>query len=243
VTKSYSRGEISRSRANGVAERFCTGNADPTKNSGWPLSQLPKLAILYTGYSTERYSASPKLLDEKAKSVWTRQFLLGSESFPQASSQFTFGIALRRSSTIFALQNRQREDAAFASTRLPRQSLRVEPHFRSWLDSLSAPPISAFKFLSISGCAKESHDISRRCAGSPTRMLTATPIRIESKAPQFWKNTHREEVSPSEQEESPHSDAFLCRLDTEKVGTKQLHLGPSQCNTRALQEVARHRFR
>jgi len=246
-------------RANGVAERFCTGNADPyEKFLAWARTvpnTLRNPLYHWAHLELKRYFGISELLDEhNAKSVWDRaNSLLGSDALSPHGILRKFDVRAICSTDdpCDDLSHYKTVNAKTAGFRIyptfrPDKALRVDARqvFVPWLDSLSAATnISISNFSQFLDALKNRHDafhaVGGRLSDHGMPHCYANPC-IESKAAAiFGKARTGEEVSPSEQEEfASFLMLFFGRLDTEKGWTKQLHLGALRnANTRALQEV------
>jgi glucuronate isomerase len=246
-------------RANGVAERFCTGNAEPyEKFLAWARTvpnTLRNPLYHWTHLELKRYFGIGELLDEhNAKSVWDRaNSLLGSDALSPHGILRKFNVRAICSTDDPSddLSHYKTVNATAAGFRTyptfrPDKALRVDAPqiFLPWLEGLSAATnISISHFAQFLDALKNRHDafhaVGGRLSDHGLPHCYANPCKESKAAAIFGKARTGEQVSPSEHEEfASFLMLFFGRLDAEKGWTKQLHLGALRnANTRALEEV------
>ena len=246
-------------RANGIAERFCTGEAPPyEKFLAWAQTvpyTLRNPLYHWTHLELKRYFGISDLFGEQnAKSVWDR-----ANSLLQTDSLSTQGI-LRKFRVRAACTSDDPCDDLVAHEHINSQSLgfRVYPTFRpdkalrvddpqvflpwtSRLQKAANNNLSTFgSFLDAlknrhdafhaAGCRLSDHGLNR-CYANPCD---------ESKAAGIYELARSgKAVSEDDQEEfASLLMIFFGRLDAEKGWTKQLHLGALRnTNSRSLQSL------
>jgi glucuronate isomerase len=246
-------------RANGFAEKYCTGDASPyEKFLAWARTvpaTLRNPLFHWTHLELKRYFGISELLNESnAKSVWDH-----ANSRLQTGELSAQGILrkfhVRALCTIddpcddlrhhIAINSRSLGFRIFPTFR-PDKALRVDDPetFLSWLQRLrfaSNNPVSTFsEFL---GALENRHDAfaAAGCKLSDHGLpyAYATPCTESAAAAIFDKALASVSASPAEFERfASFLMLFFGRLDAEKSWTKQLHLGALRnANSRALQSL------
>jgi glucuronate isomerase len=246
-------------RANGFAERFCTGDASPyEKFLAWARTvpdTLRNPLFHWTHLELKRYFGVSELLGESnAKSIWDHaNSLLQSDTLSAQGILRKFNV--RALCTVDDPCDDLRHHAAINSQSLgfrifptfrPDKALRIGDStiFLPWLERLrskSNNPVSNFsEFLSA---LKSRHDafaaVGCKLSDHGLPYAYATPCTESVAASIFDKALKGVCASPAEFE---HFASFLMlffgRLDAEKGWTKQLHLGALRnANSRALQSL------
>ncbi len=246
-------------RSNGVAERFCTGNAEPfAKFQAWAVTvphTLRNPLYHWTHLELKRYFDIDELLDESsAARIWKQANQL--LATPELTTQ---GILKKFKVTTLCTTDDPTDDlkhhaaiaAAGIATRVlpafrPDKALAVnqpEP-FRQWVNRLgetSNTDIGTFggfldalrarhDFFHARGCRLSDHGLSQCYAN----------VCTEKDAANIFTKARRGQ--PASPEEHGQFAAFLMlffgRLDAEKGWVKQLHLGALRNNnTRLLKQL------
>jgi glucuronate isomerase len=246
-------------RSNGVAERFCTGDAEPfAKFQAWASTvphTLRNPLYHWTHLELKRHFGIDELLDtSNAARVWKRANQL--LATPELTTQ---GILKRFKVTTLCttddptddLRHHQAIAAAGIATRVlpafrPDKALAVnQPDpFRKWVSRLAEAAnvdIGGFTgfldalrarhdFFHAHGCRLSDHGLSQ----CPTNFCT------EKVAAGIFARAHRGQgASPEEHDQfAAYLMLFLGRLDADKSWVKQLHLGPLRNNnTRQLKQL------
>jgi glucuronate isomerase len=246
-------------RANGVAERYCTGNAPPyEKYLAWARTvpfTLRNPLYHWTHLELKRYFGIDELLNEDtAKSIWDRaNDLLQSDDFT------TQGILRKFRVRVACTSDDPCDDLSFhRALALKEQGFRVYPTFRPdgalrirapeefcvWLKRLEKASkknikslrdfLDALKqrheFFHLQGARLSDHGLSRCYAASCTERQ-AKAIFAKAKAGST--------ITEAEQEAfGSFMMMFFGHLDAEKGWTKQLHLGVLRdANTRRYREI------
>ena len=246
-------------RTNGVAERFCTGNADPfDKFKAWAATvphTLRNPLYHWTHLELKRYFGITELLDEKtADKVWKRanEKLATPELTTQGIlKKFKVKVVCTTDDPVNNLEHHR----AFASrghpTRMlpafrPDKALTVNQpaSFNKWVEQLAAASnvdingfsafITALKkrhdFFHSQGCRLSDHGLNH-CFADFCSEKTAAGI--------FARARRGEVVSPPEHGQfASFMMLFFGRLDAARGWTKQLHLGALRNNnTRLLKQL------
>ncbi len=246
-------------RANGVAERFCTGGAGPfEKFRAWAATvphTLRNPLYHWTHLELKRYFGITELLDEaSATRIWNR----ANEQLasPELSAQgilkkFQVNVLCTEADPADDLSHYRAIAASNLATRVlpafrPDKALAVNlpAQFKPWLVRLAAASgvdIDSFSaFLTAlssrhadfhaQGCRHTDHGINH-CFADFCSEKKAAAI--------FEKARHAKPVSPGEHSQfASFMMLFFGRLDAEKGWTKQLHLGALRnTNTRLLREL------
>jgi len=246
-------------RANGVAERFCTGDASPyEKLLAWARtvpSTLRNPLFHWTHLELKRYFGVSDLLNESnAKSIWDH-----ANSRLQTDDLSAHGILRKFGVRVVCtiddpcddLSQHKAINAQHLGFRVfptfrPDKALRVdEPRtFLAWVECLrsaSNNPVSNFsEFLSA---LKNRHDafatVGCKLSDHGLPHAHATPCSESAAAAIFGNALTGAAASPAEFERfASFLMLFFGRLDAEKGWTKQLHLGALRnANSSALHTV------
>lgn len=248
-------------RANGVMERFCTGNAPPyEKFMAWARTvpfTLRNPLYHWTHLELKRYFNIDKLLDENtAKSVWERtNALLDSTDLTARGILKKFQVrALCTTDDPCDDLSHHRHIAATETafrvypTFRPDRALQVQQpqEFGAWLtclESASNKQVSSLRdFLDA---LKHRHDYfhehGARLSDHGLNYCYATPCTEREAAAIFDKACTGHTVNAEDVEGfGAFLMLFFGHLDAEKGWTKQLHLGAMRnVNTRRLGELGR----
>jgi glucuronate isomerase len=246
-------------RANGVAERFCTGNADPfDKFKAWAATvphTLRNPLYQWAHLELKRYFGITDLLDKKtADKIWKKanEKLATPELTTQGIlKKFKVKVVCTTDDPVDNLEHHR----AFASqghpTKMlpafrPDEALTVNQpaSFNQWVEQLAAASnvdingFSAFvtalrkrhDFFHSQGCRLSDHGMNH-CFADFCSEKVAAEI--------FAKARRGEAVSPPEHEQfASFMMLFFGQLDAKKGWTKQLHIGALRnANTRRLKQL------
>ncbi len=246
-------------RTNGVAERYCTGDADPYEKFGaWARTvpfTLRNPLYHWTHLELVRYFGINELLDERsAKSIWER----GNAKLqtPELSAQgilkrFDVRVACTTDDPCDDLAHHKAVNAAKLGFRMyptfrPDKALRVDQPqtfnaFVARLERVANASISSFQdFLDA---LKRRHDyfhsVGARLSDHGINQRTGTPGTETNAGKIFTKARAGTPASSAEHEQfASLLMLFFGQLDAARGWTKQLHLGALRSvNTRALNEL------
>jgi glucuronate isomerase len=246
-------------RANGVAERFCTGNASPyEKFEAWARTvpaTLRNPLYHWTHLELARYLDIYELLNEyNAKSVWDR----GNAQLqtPELSAQgilrrFDVRIACTTDDPCDDLAHHKAVNAARCGFRMyptfrPDKALRVDQPqiFNTFVSRLErAANVSISSFQTFLDALKQRHDyfhsVGARLSDHGINYCYATPC-ADADAEKIFSKVRAGAAATSEEHEGFASllMLFFGMLDSQRGWTKQLHLGALRSvNSRALLEL------
>ncbi|MGB7439082.1 MAG: glucuronate isomerase [Candidatus Acidiferrum sp.] len=246
-------------RANGIAERFCTGDATPyEKYLAWAKTVSATLRnplYHWTHLELKRYFGLGMLLDESsAKRIWdsaNAQLQQGDLSARGILKKFGVRVLCTVDDPCDDLKHHraiaesQREFRVLPTFR-PDKAFRVDApgEFNAWLGRLEAASNRSITTLRdlmdalkqrhddfhANGCRLSDHGLNY-CFAKPCAELLATSI--------FAKVRTENPATPEEAEQfGSYLLLFFGRLDAEKGWTKQLHLGALRnVNTRRFREI------
>ncbi len=246
-------------RANGIAERFCTGDAAPyEKFLAWAHTvpnTLRNPLYHWTHLELKRYFGVTELFSEQnAKSVWDRaNSLLQNDSFSTRGilRQFKVRAVCTTDDPCDDLTHHRQINSKSLGFRVyptfrPDKALRIdEPGiFLPWLDRLRGATnndVSSFaEFLAaLKKRHDEFHNAGCRLSDHGLDRCYATPC-AESKAAEIYERARSaREISESDREVfASFLMIFFGRSDAEKSWTKQLHLGALRnTNSRGMQTL------
>jgi glucuronate isomerase len=245
-------------RANGVAERFCTGDAPPyEKFVAWAKTlpyTLRNPLYDWSHLELQRYFGITDLLDESsAPSIWERANAILQEGLTARAIPRKFRVAvvcttddpvddLRYHRTIAELDRGTRVFPTFRPDRA--LAIRTPDLFRPWIEKLSKATNVDIRTLSdFLTALKKRHDAFHehgcRLSDHGLDHCYAEPCSEKVAAGIFAKGLTG---SPIVDEEHGKFASFMMlyfgHLDAQKGWTKQLHLGASRnVNTRAFQTL------
>ena len=248
-------------RANGIAERFCTGDADPyDKFLAWAATVprcLRNPLYHWTHLELKRYFDIDELLDEKtAASVWAR-----ANERLQSGALTARGILAKFDVKVLCTTDDPADDlSSHALIRKAQLPTRVYPTFRAdrvldvhlpevfnpWVDRLGATAdvhIANFRDL-LDALRKRHQDFHDAGGRASDHGLARCPVAFSPEqvaAATFAKARSAQPITPEEHEGfTGYMMYFFGRLDAEKGWTKQLHLGALRnASTRGLQRSGR----
>ncbi len=246
-------------RANGIPERFCTGDASPhDKFVAWARTvpnTLRNPLYHWTHLELARYFDIYEFLNEKsAESIWKRAnaALQHDELTAQGIlKKFAVRVVCTSDDPCDSLEHHRKINSADLAFRLypsfrPDKSLLVDQPeaFNQWLSrlessanvSISTLPdlLDALKkrhsFFHDNGCRLSDHGLTR-CYATPCSKAQADSI--------FAKARSGQAATPAEHDAfATYMMVFFGHLDAERNWTKQLHLGALRStNTRKLREL------
>jgi glucuronate isomerase len=246
-------------RANGIPERFCTGNEPPfDKFLAWARTvphTLRNPLYHWTHLELKRYFGIEQLLDEgSATAIWERAnavLAAGAMRAQDILKKFQVKVLFTTDDPTSDLIHHRKIAKSGLETKVypafrPDQALNVHQTkvFNAWTDRLAAASgidIASFgDFLSAlrkrhdyfhkMGCRLSDHGLNRCYADFPSER-TAAGL--------FAKARRGKAVTPQEQARfASFMMLYLGRLDAEKGWTKQLHLGARRnANTRLLDRL------
>ena len=248
-------------RANGVPERFCTGDAPPyEKFLAWAATVprcLRNPLYHWTHLELQRYFGIDDLLDERsAPAIWkTANERLRSDELSAHGILRTFDV--RAVCTTDDPADPLDHHAAIAASGIPTKvyptfrpdrALQVDDpaQFNAWVKRLSATaqqPIAEFAdFLrALETRHQEFHDAGGRLSDHGLPYCYASPCTDFEAAAIFHRTRSGEAASPAEHEQfASNLMLFFGRLDAAKGWTKQLHVGARRnVNTRMLATLGR----
>jgi glucuronate isomerase len=248
-------------RASGVAERFCTGDAEPRdKFTAWARTVphcLRNPLYHWTHLELKRYFGIDELLDEaSADRVWAA----ANEALrsPQLSAKGILGkfcvkAVCTTDDPAEPLTYHERIAASGLPTRIYptfRADRLMDPHqpdvFNPWIDKLAATANVQIGSLNdlLDALRKRHqafHDIGGRLSDHGLDQAYAADCSDSQAKAIFAKARGGTGASPEEREAfASYMMVFSGHLDAEKGWTKQLHLGARRnSNTRALKTLGR----
>jgi len=246
-------------RANGVAERYCTGDATPyEKFLAWARTvpfTLRNPLYHWTHLELKRYFQVDALLDESnAKSIWDKaNSLLESASLTAREILKKFGVRAlcTTDDPCDDLSPHRQLAATEASFRIyptfrPDNALAIQApeEFGSWVSRLErASNIAVNSLRDFLDALKQRHDFfhanGARLSDHGLSSCPSAPCTERQAAAIFDKVRSGRVASNEEQEAFPtFLMVFLGRLDAEKGWTKQLHIGAFRnASTRRLRQL------
>jgi glucuronate isomerase len=246
-------------RANGVAERYCTGDAEPKeKFLAWARTvpaTLRNPLYHWTHLELKRYFGVDELLDESsAPGIWERaNELLATDGLRAHGilGKFHVNALCTTDDPTDDLSCHKAIAASGLETRVfpafrPDKALNVHmPEvFNPWVDRLAvASNIEIGGFQAFTGALKQRHDFFHQMGGrlSDHGLNHAFgEFATDQEASAIFDRARQgQAASPAEQQRFGGNLMLLFgRLDAEKGWTKQLHLGARRSNnTRRLREM------
>jgi glucuronate isomerase len=246
-------------RANGIAERYCTGDAEAyEKFLAWARTvpnTLRNPLYHWTHLELKRYFGVSELLNEdNAKSIWDHaNALLENEELSTQGILRKFDV--RAACTVDdpcddlshheTINGRSLGFRVYPTFR-PDKALRVDAPdiFLPWLERLAAASnVSISNFTQFLDALKNRHGAFHAAGGRLSdhglSHCHSNPCSGSKAAAIFDKARAKQQISQAEHEEfASFLMLFFGRLDAEKGWTKQLHIGPLRnTNSRALEEL------
>jgi glucuronate isomerase len=248
-------------RANGIPERFCTGDAAPLeKFLAWARTvpaTLGNVQYHWTHLELQRYFGIDSLLDETtATAVWQQaneQLANGDLSARGILKKFEVKALCTTDDPADSLDNHRRLRASLSGTRVfptfrPDGALHTEnpATFNTWTDKLAARAnvhvARLADFLSALRKRHEDfHDCGCRLSDHGLDYCFSEPCTEREAETAFDRVRAGKELDPAESAKFASFVMFFfgC-LDAERDWTKQLHLGAYRnANTRMLKSVGR----
>ncbi len=231
-------------RANGVAEKYITGDAAPyEKYMAWARTvpyTLRNPLYHWTHLELQRYFGITELLDERsAPAIWERAnaVLAGGLTAQAILQKFGVKVVCTTDDPIEDLRHHQEIAKANLATRVfptfrPDKALGVgEAEFVPWIEQLSrAADIEVRDLNSFLDALRRRHDnfhaVGCRLSDLGLEHCYATPCADEAAAGIFSKALAGQAVTPDERAQfASFMMLFFGHLDADKGWTKQLHLG------------------
>ncbi len=248
-------------RANGIPERYCTGDAPPYESFlAWARTvpfTLRNPLYQWTHLELKRYFEIDDLLDEStAPSIWSHANSLLA-SGPLSTNGILRKFRVRAICTTddpcddlscHQSVNRGQQDFRVYPTFRPDRALQVlEPvKFNAWVELLQkASNVDINSFPALLDALKQRHDFFHaqggRLSDHGLAYCHASPCTEHQAAAIFNKTRSGKPATGDEQEQfASFLMLFFGHLDAEKGWTKQLHLGAlREVNTRRLAELGR----
>jgi glucuronate isomerase len=250
-------------RANGVAERYCTGDATAyEKFLAWAQTAPATIGnplYHWTHLELKRYFGFDELLNEQnAKAVWERanSLLAGELTARGILKKFRVRVACTTDDPCDDLAHHKAVNAASSGksagdlrmypTFRPDRALQVDApeKFNAWVSRLEeASDTNISSLPTFLDALRRRHDhfhaIGGRLSDHGLAHCFASPCSDKQAAAIFDKARSGKAASGDEYEQfASFLMLFFGRLDAEKGWTKQLHVGALRSvNTRALREV------
>jgi glucuronate isomerase len=243
-------------RANGVAERYCTGAASPyEKFLAWARTvpyTLRNPLYHWTHFELQRYFGINELLDEtSARSIWDRaNAALEKLTAHEILKKFRVEILCTTDDPVDDLRWHRQIAKSSLPTRVypafrPDRALKIgTAEFSPWLKLLAkAANVHIRNLNSFLDVLRKRHDyfhsLGCRLSDHGLDYCYATPCSDRTAARIFLKALRRKAISKEEQDQfASFLMLFFGQLDAEKGWTKQLHLGALRnVNTAARQKI------
>jgi glucuronate isomerase len=242
-------------RANGVAERFCTGDAEPfAKFQAWAATvphTLRNPLYHWTHLELKRYFGIDELLDEEsAARVWKKanaQLATAELSTQGILKKFKVTTLCTTDDPTDDLRYHREMAASGIGTRVlpafrPDKALAVQDpaKFNAWVQALAqASDIDISDFDSFLEALRQRHDFFHaqgcRLSDHGTNQCFADFCTEKTASAIFERARRVRPVSPEEQAQfASFMMLFFGRLDAQKGWTKQLHLGALRNNNTRL---------
>jgi glucuronate isomerase len=244
-------------RANGVPEKYITGDASPyEKFLAWARTvpyTLRNPLYHWTHLELQRYFDITELLDEtSAPGIWERAnaALTGGLTAHAILEKFHVEVVCTTDDPTDDLRHHREIAKSNLQTRVfpafrPDRSLAIgEPEFLSWIEKLSQAANVEIRnletFLQALNSRHDSfHSLGCRLSDHGLDHCYAEPCSERAAAAIFSKAREGQSISPDERIQfASFMMLFFGRLDAEKGWTKQLHLGAQ----RNVNTVARRRL-
>jgi glucuronate isomerase len=243
-------------RANGVAERYCTGAASPyEKFLAWARTvpyTLRNPLYHWTHLELQRYFGINELLDDTtAPSIWKRaNAALEKLTAHEILKKFRVEVLCTTDDPVDDLRWHRQIAKSNLPTRVypafrPDRALKIgTPEFSLWLKQLEKSANAQVRNLnSFLDALRKRHDyfhsLGCRLSDHGLDYCYSTPCSHRTAARIFLKARQRKAMSKEEQDQfASFLMLFFGRLDAEKRWTKQLHLGALRnVNTAACQKI------
>ena len=246
-------------RANGVDERYCTGDASPfDKFLAWAKTvpfTLRNPLYHWTHLELKRYFGIGELLDESsAKKVWdsaNSQLQKGDLTARGILRKFRVQVSCTTDDPCDDLAHHRKINSSEREFRVyptfrPDKALQVHlpDAFNAWVGRLQeASNVEVSSLRALLDALKQRHDYfhaqGARVSDHGLNYCYATPCTEQQASAIFTKARAGNAATKEEQEQfASYLMLFFGRLDAEKGWTKQLHLGALRsANTRRLKEL------
>ena len=243
-------------RANGVQEKYITGDAPPyEKFLAWARTvpyTLRNPLYHWTHLELQRYFGIHELLDETtAPAIWERaNAALQTLTTHAILQKFNVEVVCTTDDPTDDLRHHRAIAQSNLPTRVfpafrPDKALAIDnPDFASWVDRLSAAANVEIRDLStfLTALRKrhdDFHSLGCRLSDHGLNHCYATPCTERAAAAIFTKARERQSITQDEHTQfASFMMLFFGRLDAEKGWTKQLHLGALRnVNTAARQKL------
>jgi glucuronate isomerase len=243
-------------RANGVDERYCTGNATPyEKFMAWARTvpyTLRNPLYHWTHLELQRYFGISELLNENsAPSIWEHaNAALEKLTAHEILKKFRVEAVCTTDDPVDDLCYHQQMAKSKLATRVfpafrPDRALAIKtPEFAAWLKKLEASAnVHVRNLNSLLDALRKRHDffhfLGCRLSDHGLDYCFATPCSERVAARIFLKARQRKPISHEEHHQfASFLMLFFARLDAEKGWTKQLHLGALRnLNTAAREKI------
>jgi glucuronate isomerase len=243
-------------RANGVAERYCTGDASPyEKFLAWARTvpyTLRNPLYHWTHLELQRYFGINERLDEhSAPSIWERaNAALEKWTAHEILKKFRVEALCTTDDAVDDLRWHRQIGKSNLPTRAypafrPDRALKIgTPEFSPWLKQLEmSAHVQVRNLNSFLDALQKRHDffhsLGCRLSDHGLDYCYATPCSDRTAARIFLKARQRKAISKDEQSQfASFLMLFFGRLDADKGWTKQLHLGALRnVNTAARQKI------
>jgi glucuronate isomerase len=243
-------------RANGVPERYITGDATPyEKFLAWARTvpyTLRNPLYHWTHLELQRYFGIDELLDEtSAPSIWERaNAVLQTLTTHAILQKFKVEVVCTTDDPTDDLRHHRAIAQSSLPTRVfpafrPDKALAIDnPDFAAWADKLSAAANVEIRDLSafLTALRKrhdDFHSMGCRLSDHGLNHCYATPCSERAAAAIFTKARERQSIAEDEHTQfASFMMLFFGRLDAERRWTKQLHLGALRnVNTAARQKL------
>ena len=248
-------------RANGMPERYCTGDADPyDKFLAWAATVprcLRNPLYHWTHLELRRYFGIDELLDEQsAPRIWaTANERLRDDELSARGilKKFDVRAVCTTDDPADPLEHHLTIRALGLSTKVyptfrPDRALQVDepPVFNPWVDRLSATAgVRVSRFADFTAALakrhQDFHDAGGRLSDHGLPHCYASPCTEAEASSIFDKARSDQAATPAEHEQfASYLMRFFGHLDAAKGWTKQLHLGARRnVNTRMMQTLGR----
>ncbi len=243
-------------RANGVNERYCTGDATPyEKFLAWArtVPYTPRNPLYHwTHLELQRYFGISELLDENsAPSIWERaNAALENLTAHEILKRFRVEALCTTDDPVDDLRFHRQIAKSNLPTRVfpafrPDRALAIgRPEFAGWLTKLEAvAKVNIRNFNSFLDALRKRHDyfhsLGCRLSDHGLDYCYASPCSERTAARLFLKARQRKPISKEEHDQfASFLMLFFAQLDAKKGWTKQLHLGALRnVNTAAREQI------
>jgi glucuronate isomerase len=230
-------------RANGVAERFCTGDASPyEKFLAWARTvpfTLRNPLYHWTHLELQRYFGITELLNENtAPAIWEQaNEALAGLTTQAVLNKFNVDVVCTTDDPTDDLRHHQAIAKSNLKARVfpafrPDKALAIDgPEFLAWIEKLSqAANLDVSNLTNLLDALRSRHDffhsLGCRLSDHGLPHCYTTPCSERVAAAIFSKAREGQSITEEEHEQfASFLMLFFAQLDSEKGWTKQLHLG------------------